>query len=151
MEQHTINGERICAPPRSFRHVLPIIRHHHEKSDGSGYPDGLKGDQIPIAARILQVTDIYDALTTNRPYRQALPPERALGIMWEEARRVGYVHPRSIRSNRRRIGVGWQITICRGDALRSVTFRADGGAILIYGQRTTNNLKSALRRIRRDH
>jgi cyclic di-GMP phosphodiesterase len=87
MEQHTIEGERICSPLRSFRNVLPIIRHHHEKQDGSGYPDGLKGEQIPLTARILQVTDIYDALTTDRPYRKALPIEKALAIMREEVKR----------------------------------------------------------------
>jgi putative two-component system response regulator len=87
MEQHTIAGERICAPLRSFRYVLPIIRHHHEKLDGSGYPDGLKADQIPLTARILQITDIYDALTTDRPYRKALPPERAFAILREEVKR----------------------------------------------------------------
>jgi putative two-component system response regulator len=87
MEQHTIEGERICAPLRSFRNVLPIIRHHHEKRDGSGYPDGLKGDQIPLTARILQITDIYDALTTDRPYRKALPAEKAFAIMREEVKR----------------------------------------------------------------
>jgi putative two-component system response regulator len=87
MEQHTIVGERICAPLRSFRHVLPIIRHHHEKWDGSGYPDGLKGEQIPLTARILQVTDIYDALTTDRPYRKALSLEKAFAIMREEVKR----------------------------------------------------------------
>ena len=87
MEQHTIVGERICAPLRSFRHVLPIIRHHHEKWDGSGYPDGLKGEQIPLTARILQITDIYDALTTDRPYRNALPPQKAIAIMREEVKR----------------------------------------------------------------
>jgi putative two-component system response regulator len=67
--------------------VLPIIRHHHEKQDGSGYPDGLKGAQVPLAARILQITDIYDALTTDRPYRKALPPEKAFAIMCEEVKR----------------------------------------------------------------
>jgi putative two-component system response regulator len=87
MEQHTVIGERICAPLRSFRHVLPIIRHHHEKQNGSGYPDGLKGEHIPLTARILQITDIYDALTTDRPYRKALPPEKALAIMREEVKR----------------------------------------------------------------
>jgi putative two-component system response regulator len=87
MEQHTVIGERICAPLRSFRHVLPIIRHHHEKQDGSGYPDGLKGEQVPLTARILQVTDIYDALTTDRPYRKALPSEKAFAIMREEVKR----------------------------------------------------------------
>jgi putative two-component system response regulator len=87
MEQHTIVGERICAPLRSFRHVLPIIRHHHEKQDGSGYPDGLKHEQIPLTARILQITDIFDALTTDRPYRNALSSTRAFAIMREEAKR----------------------------------------------------------------
>jgi putative two-component system response regulator len=87
MEQHTVIGERICAPLRSFRHVLPIIRHHHEKWDGSGYPDGLRGEQIPLTARILQITDIYDALTTDRPYRKALPLDKALSILREEVKR----------------------------------------------------------------
>src|SRR5713101_6767826 len=87
MERHTVIGEEICAPLRSFRHVLPIIRHHHEKQDGSGYPDGLKGAQVPLTARILQITDIYDALTTDRPYRKALPQEKAFAIMREEVKR----------------------------------------------------------------
>jgi len=87
MRQHPVVGERICSPLKSFRMVLPIIRHHHEKLDGSGYPDGLKGDQIPMTARILQITDIYDALTTDRPYRAALPQDVALEIMRDEARR----------------------------------------------------------------
>jgi putative two-component system response regulator len=87
MEQHTTAGERICAPLRSFRNVLPIIRHHHEKQDGSGYPDGLKEDQIPLTARILQITDIYDALTTDRPYRKALTAEKAFAIIREEVKR----------------------------------------------------------------
>jgi cyclic di-GMP phosphodiesterase len=87
MQQHTIAGERICAPLRSFRPVLPIIRSHHEKQDGSGYPDGLRGEQVPLTARILQVTDIYDALTTDRPYRKALPKEKAFSIMREEVKR----------------------------------------------------------------
>jgi cyclic di-GMP phosphodiesterase len=87
MEQHTLAGERICAPLKSFRNVLPIIRSHHEKQDGSGYPDQLKGEEIPLTARILQTVDIYDSLTTDRPYRKALAQERTLEIMWEETRR----------------------------------------------------------------
>jgi putative two-component system response regulator len=87
MEEHTIIGERICAPMKSFHNVLPIIRWHHEKQDGSGYPDHLKGEEIPITARILQTVDIYDSLTTDRPYRKALSQEKALEIMWEETRR----------------------------------------------------------------
>ena len=84
MEGHTIIGERICAPLKTFRNVLPIIRSHHEKQDGSGYPDHLKRDEIPLAARILQTVDIFDALTTGRPYRRATSQEKALEIMWEE-------------------------------------------------------------------
>jgi putative two-component system response regulator len=87
MRKHPVVGERICAPLRTFRLVLPIIRHHHERHDGSGYPDGLRGDQIPLTAAILQLADVYDALTTDRPYRKASSPEVALRIMDEEAAR----------------------------------------------------------------
>ena len=87
MKQHPLVGERICSPLKSFRLVLPVIRHHHEKLDGTGYPDGIKGEQIPITARILQITDIYDALTTERPYRNALQPPEALAVMRAEAER----------------------------------------------------------------
>ena len=87
METHTVIGERICAPLKSFRQVLPIIRSHHERQDGSGYPDHLKSDQIPLTARVLQTVDIYDALTTDRPYRKALSSERAVAILHDEVRR----------------------------------------------------------------
>lgn len=87
MEQHPVAGERICGPLKSFRYVLPIIRHHHEKQNGSGYPDGLAKAQIPLTARILQTVDVYDALTTDRPYRRALAPAEAFRIMREEVRR----------------------------------------------------------------
>jgi putative two-component system response regulator len=86
MRKHSVVGERICAPLKSFRPVLPIIRHHHEKRDGSGYPDGRSGEEIPLAARILQLADVYDALTTNRPYRTAVPSDEALQIMDDEAK-----------------------------------------------------------------
>jgi putative two-component system response regulator len=87
MRKHPVVGERICAPLRTFGLVLPIIRHHHERHDGSGYPDGLRGDEIPLTAAILQLADVYDALTTDRPYRKASSPEFALQIMDEEATR----------------------------------------------------------------
>jgi putative two-component system response regulator len=71
MRSHTIKGEEICRPMKSLAPVLPIIRNHHERWDGSGYPDGLQGEGIPLLARILQVADIYDALITERPYKPA--------------------------------------------------------------------------------
>lgn len=87
MQSHTVIGERICRPLKSFRNVLPIIRSHHERLDGSGYPDHLKGEQIPLTARILQTADIYDALITDRPYRKALSQQQALATLHEEVAR----------------------------------------------------------------
>lgn len=87
MRQHPIKGEEICRPLKSLAAVLPIIRNHHERWDGSGYPDGLAGENIPLLARILQIADIYDALTTARSYKPALPPEEAFRTIEEEARR----------------------------------------------------------------
>jgi len=86
MKQHPVTGETICRPLKSLRLVLPIIRHHHEHSDGSGYPDGLRADEIPLLPRILQVVDIYDALRTARPYKPALSHEQAAVTMLAEAR-----------------------------------------------------------------
>jgi putative two-component system response regulator len=85
MKQHPITGEVICRPLKSLRLVLPIIRHHHEHSDGSGYPDGLRSGEIPLLPRILQVVDIYDALITKRPYKPALSHEQAMATMRTEA------------------------------------------------------------------
>jgi len=86
MKQHPVTGETICRPLKSLRLVLPIIRHHHEHSDGSGYPDGLRANEIPLLPRILQVVDIYDALRTARPYKPALSHEQAAVTMLAEAR-----------------------------------------------------------------
>ncbi len=85
MKQHPVTGENICRPLKSLRLVLPIIRNHHEHSDGSGYPDGLKNDEIPLLARILQVVDVYDALRTARPYKPALGHDHASLTMRREA------------------------------------------------------------------
>jgi len=85
MRQHPLIGENICKPLRSLRMVLPIIRHHHEHWNGTGYPDKLSGEAIPLLARILQVVDVYDALRTERPYKAAHSHEQARETMMAEA------------------------------------------------------------------
>jgi putative two-component system response regulator len=85
MKQHPVTGENICRPLKSLRLVLPIIRNHHEHSDGSGYPDGLTKNETPLLARILQVVDVYDALRTARPYKPPLTHEQAALTMQKEA------------------------------------------------------------------
>jgi putative two-component system response regulator len=85
MKRHPGTGENICKPLKSLRLVLPIIRHHHEHCDGSGYPDGLRAGEIPLLPRVLQVVDVYDALRTARPYKPALSHDKAAQTMREEA------------------------------------------------------------------
>jgi putative two-component system response regulator len=87
MKRHTVIGDALCGDLRLLRQVRPIARHHHERSDGSGYPDGLKGDDIPLLAQITGIVDVYDALTNDRPYRKALTENAALEELREEARR----------------------------------------------------------------
>ena len=83
MKRHPEIGDGIIKPISSLHSLRDLVRHHHEKLDGSGYPDGLKGDQISLPVRILAVADIYDALTTDRPYRKAMPAEESLRLMRE--------------------------------------------------------------------
>jgi putative nucleotidyltransferase with HDIG domain/PAS domain S-box-containing protein len=78
VKKHTIKGEEILKPIKELEHILPVIRSHHEKVDGSGYPDGLKGDEIPLLARIIRVADAFDSMTSDRPYRPALAREYAI-------------------------------------------------------------------------
>jgi putative two-component system response regulator len=87
MRTHPVRGEEICRPLKSLGPILPIIRHHHERWDGSGYPDGLRGEQIPLLARIVQVADIFDALTNPRPYKKAFTSREAIGVLEEETAR----------------------------------------------------------------
>jgi putative two-component system response regulator len=96
MRSHTTRGEEICRHLKSMRPVLPLIRHHHERWDGSGYPDGLRGEQIPLEARVLQIADIYDALTSPRPYKPAFSPQKALDIIGEETER-GWRDPETVK------------------------------------------------------
>jgi len=87
MRAHPVMGEEICRPVKALGGVLPLIRNHHERWDGSGYPDGLRGTEIPLLARVLQTVDIYDALTNPRPYKHAYSTTRALEVMQEETDR----------------------------------------------------------------
>jgi putative two-component system response regulator len=87
MQQHTIIGDRLCGELRSLRTVRPIVRHHHERLDGTGYPSGLRGSAIPLLAQVVGIVDVYDALTTARPYKEALPTERACEELRDEAQR----------------------------------------------------------------
>ena len=83
---HPPAGEGICRPLRAVTAVLPFIKHHHERYDGNGYPDGLRGEQIPMGARVLAVADAFDALTSHRPYRKAMSIQAALEVLVEETR-----------------------------------------------------------------
>lgn len=80
IKKHPATGENICRPLHSLKPVLPIIKHHHEKFDGSGYPSGLAGEDIPLLARIMAIVDVYDALTSRRAYRNAMTHEQAMRI-----------------------------------------------------------------------
>jgi putative two-component system response regulator len=85
MQRHTTIGEALCGDLRLLKPVRPIVRHHHERYDGSGYPDGLTGDQIPMLAQLLGIVDVYDALTTDRVYRSALTRDGACAELQAEA------------------------------------------------------------------
>jgi response regulator RpfG family c-di-GMP phosphodiesterase len=96
MRTHPARGEEICCHLKSLHPVLPIIRHHHERWDGAGYPDGLRGTQIPLMARVLQIADIYDALTSPRPYKSAYPVKQALHIIEKETQ-AGWRDPEIVK------------------------------------------------------
>jgi putative two-component system response regulator len=90
MKQHTVQGARIAEPLRSVRDAVPMIRWHHERLDGRGYPDGLFGAAIPLLVRILSVADVYDSLSSARPYRAAIPHPQCLEILRREAAGGGH-------------------------------------------------------------
>lgn len=87
MKQHTVIGDRLCGKLPSLRPVRPIVRHHHERIDGSGYPDGLAGEAIPLLAQIMGIVDVFDALTTARPYKHAINADDACEELTREADR----------------------------------------------------------------
>jgi putative two-component system response regulator len=86
MKRHAAIGDELLATVRSLDRVRPIVRHHHERIDGQGYPDGLRGDAIPLLAQIVSVVDVFDALTTDRLYRKALPVDTAYTMLHDKAK-----------------------------------------------------------------
>lgn len=88
MRRHPLVGAQIVAPLEFFADGAQMIRHHHERWDGSGYPDGLAGAAIPLGARIVAVADVFDALTSDRPYRRAMDPKSAIEHLIEQAGRT---------------------------------------------------------------
>lgn len=115
MQRHTVIGERLCGDLRSLASVRPIVRWHHERLDGSGYPDGLCGDCIPLCAQIVGVVDVFDAVTTVRPYRGALPVERARDLLLAEAR-AGRFRPDLVAEFLRLVDTGRLNGIAERDA-----------------------------------
>ena len=85
MKQHSPRGWRVALRSRTLAEAAPIIRAHHERLDGSGYPDGLTADQIPLEARIIAVADVWDALVCDRPYRAAMSYDEAAAILCKES------------------------------------------------------------------
>ncbi len=92
MKQHTVIGAMLCNELKSLRGAVPIIRHHHEHWNGSGYPDGLTGSEIPLLAQVFQLLDVFDALTSARPYKTAWSVERACAILEAEMNN-GFYNP----------------------------------------------------------
>ncbi|MGH9241224.1 MAG: HD domain-containing phosphohydrolase [Vicinamibacterales bacterium] len=97
MRRHPEIGDSLCAPLQSLRSVRPIILGHHERLDGSGYPNGLRGDEVPLLAQIVGIVDVYDALTSRRPYRDALSHDEAVKFMMEETH-AGRFNPQYVQA-----------------------------------------------------
>jgi len=87
VKTHTVVGDSLCGNLRSLQSVRPIVRHHHERFDGSGYPDGLRGNDIPLLAQIMSICDAYDALTTKSPYQDAKTTEKAIRVLMADVQR----------------------------------------------------------------
>jgi putative two-component system response regulator len=103
VKEHPVVGDRLCGDLRVLHPVRPIVRHHHERLDGSGYPDGLAGDAIPLLAQIIGVVDVFDALTTDRPYHSAIAPAAALAVLADEVTR-GWRRPDLVETLGRTVG-----------------------------------------------
>ncbi len=114
MRRHPEDGAEIVSRIESLREILPVIRNHHERIDGGGYPDGLVGDAIPLAARIVSVADTFDAMTTSRPYRTALAHDVAAG---EIVRNAGVQHCATVVAALARLFAAGRFHVGAGEAL----------------------------------
>ena len=126
IQQHVVIGHRILADLHAIAHLLPGVLYHHERYDGAGYPEGLKGDGIPLLARILAVADSFDAMNTSRPYRTAMPPERVdqilregAGTQWDPLVIDAYVRCRERLAAIRQRGLGESLRDALDGALRN--------------------------------
>ena len=125
IQQHVVIGHRILADLHAIEHLLPGVLYHHERYDGKGYPEGLKGDAIPLLARILAVADSFDAMSTSRPYRTAMPPDRVdeilregSGTQWDALVIDAYVRCRDRLKSVRERGIGESLRNALDGALR---------------------------------
>ena len=115
IKRHTVVGDELLGSLRSMRRVRSVVRHHHERLDGTGYPDGLKGEDVPLLAQIVGVVDVYDALTSIRPYKPAWSPLRAYEALREEVakgwRRADLVELLISLGESGQLGVPWRQSV----------------------------------------
>ena len=105
VKSHTVVGDELCRGLRSFQTVRPIVRHHHERLDGSGYPDGLRGDEVPLLAQIIGAVDVFDAVTHRRPYQATRSAGEAVQLLREQVER-GWRQPAIVETFAGIIGAG---------------------------------------------
>jgi len=127
MKQHTVQGARIAEPLRSVRDAVPLIRWHHERLDGRGYPDGLFAGSIPLLVRILSVADVYDSLSSARPYRGAIPHAQCMEIIERDAAGGG-LDPELVRAFAKTITPNTVNVIHRATRISDSVFDRNGGA-----------------------
>ena len=139
MRKHPIVGDDLCAGLRSLSKVRPIVRHHHERLDGTGYPDGLRNSEVPLLAQVVSVVDVFDALTTDRPYRAARPADVALQILRRRVRER-MARPRARRRVRRRRHLTSSLT--KGERMAKYGKKAQSKVKRAMHERKRGTLKS---------
>ena len=118
MQDHSAIGERILVNWEIYPEMARIVRHHHERIDGMGYPDGIAGDEIPLTSRIISVADAYNAMTSDRPYREAMPRETAIAEL--QSNTGTQFDPRIISALIKVVEHGAPTTLVATDGVRAV-------------------------------